>query len=468
MKIRRMPRARRAALAALAVLTLTATSCGLVRDQRENPDEGRIPGAGPDLGFGEFEEHVPALEFDPNGVHIQPAAGAGTASVAVHGPVLVHAGEYAFTAHDVVDDDRLWNVSTEYGSPEARSVVILEHGEALIAVGSYRTLSPGEGTAQDTYVQELLAVDLLSGDLLWHEVTDDADYGSYSVGLDGDVLILGGGGVWAVDVRDGGLLWSQEGKSARLVDDGVVVASAEDSGTDLYDVHRLYGLDAQTGEQVWETWAEGEHQTRSEQARSEYSAFLETDPEPGEMVMVHGSLNGYDLHRLGYAGPGRFYATASYSRKPWDLGSGGGMIGLFDTATGIADYSVNHDPSVGGVHPERAHWGEASCSFDQEGRLACWVVENSLVAIVAIDTEEGEALWADEFSPGSERRSTEPVSAWKGALYAKVEGDPIILDLEDGSDLVIDPPVAPDLTNGTIAVEFEQDDDALRVYPVTG
>lgn len=465
MKIGLTTRAQRF-LASLVALTLTVTSCGLVRDQGEGLGGGRVSDVEELLGF---EEYVPALEFDSSRVHMQPGAGSSVSTVDIHGPAFVHAGERGLSAHDVLDDHRLWSVSTEHGSPEPRSAMVLEHGETVMAVGSFRSVAPGTGTTRDTSMQEVLAVDLLSGEVLWHDVTEAGEsYGATVVGLDGDALILSAQGTRVVDVRDGSPLWLEEGVTPRLVEDGVVVASSEDSDSDLYDVHRLHGLDVETGDRVWEAWEEGEHETHSHAAREEYSTFLDTDPEPGEMVMAHGSLNGYELHRLGSAGPGRFYVTASYSGVPWDRDARGGTIALFDTATGVADYSVNHDPSTAGVHPHFAHWGEASCTSDQEEKLVCWVVENGFVTLATIDSEAGEALWAEEFSHNSERRFIEPVSAWKGVLYARVEGEPIILDLEDGSDLVIGPETAPILTNGTIAVEFEEGTDLARAYPVTG
>ncbi|WP_017578215.1 outer membrane protein assembly factor BamB family protein [Nocardiopsis kunsanensis] len=426
-------------------------------------------------GLSEVDEFLPALEFDRTGAY-QPAEGGSLPRVDIHGPVIVHASEHALTAHDVVNDERLWSVSPVHGEVGSRSVTIAEHGENIVAVGAFGTTKPGAGTTRDTPMREVLAIDLLSGETLWHETTEVEDefYGRV-VGSEGDSVILSSRGALALDIHDGSRLWSDAEVDPRMVGgNGVVVATSEVSDSDLYDIHRLHGLDAETGGRVWETWEEGEHETHSDAAQDEYSAFLDTDPDPGEMVMEHGSLNGYSVNVVQPAGPGRFYVTASNTAKSWDRDARGGTIALFDADTGVADYSINHDPLTSDI-PTRDGWGGATCSYDQETSLACWLEDHVVTTLVNIDPEVGESLWYEQFSSDSERRFTEPVSAWHGVLYARVEGEPIILDLEDGSDLVLDPGAAPDLTNGTIAVEIEiehedmeTDHGILRVFPVTG
>ncbi|PDP87837.1 hypothetical protein CQJ94_09965 [Glycomyces fuscus] len=464
MKIGRTPRLQWLLPLLTAFVMVVTSSCTTLETGPE-ADEGEV--AEPE-DFLDFDEFLPALEFDrTGGAYVQPDPGGSTSSVDIYGPAVVHAGEHALQAHDVVNDNPLWSVSTEHGEADSRSVSILEHGETVMAVATFETVRPGTGTAQDTPMLEILAVDLLSGETLWHNVTETGDgFWGRVIGLDGDSVILSGRGTQAFNAHDGSLLWSDEEMTPHLVDGGVVVASSEDSGSDLYDLHRLYGIDTETGDQVWETWAEGDHETYSQAARDEYSAFLDTDPDPGEMVMAYGSLSGYDVHAVRSAGPGRFYVIASYTNEPWNLDIKGGVIALFDTATGVANYSINHDPLTSGIQT-RLGWGEASCSYDQGTNLACWV-EDPGVTLVNIDVEAGEALWSEQFSWTSERRVIEPVSARDGVLYATVADEPIILDLEDGSDLVLDPGVAPDMTNGTIAVDYVSESDLFRAYPVTG
>ncbi|KOX16148.1 PQQ-binding-like beta-propeller repeat protein [Nocardiopsis sp. NRRL B-16309] len=464
MKIGRTPRTRWF-LPSLATFAVIVTSSCTLLEPGSEVDEGGAAGL---EEFLDFDEFLPALEFDQTGgAYVQPDPGGSPSSIDIYGPAVVHAGERALTAHDVVNDDPLWSVSTEHGEADSRSALVLEHGETVMAVAAFETVRPGEGTAQDTPMREVLAVDLLSGETLWHNITEAGDgFWGRVIGLDGDSVILAGGGVQAFAADDGSLLWSDDEVTPHLVDGGVVVASSEDADSDIYNFHRLYGIDAETGERVWETWEEGDHETYSHAARAEYSAFLDTDPQPGEMVMEYGSLSGYDVHRVRSAGPGRFYVIASYTKEPWNIEINGGVVALFDSATGVADYSINHDPLTSGVQP-RLGWGEASCSYDQEANLACWA-EDPGITVVNIDVEAGEALWAEQFSWNSDRRVIEPVSARDGVLYATVEGEPIILDLKDGSDLVLDPGVVPDLTNGTIAVDYVSEDELFRAYPVTG
>lgn len=460
-------------LPSLVVSVLVVTSsCTPVGSDSRSDEEG---GSEVSEGISEAEEFLPALEFDRAGAY-EPAEGGSLSRVDIHGPVAVHAGERELKALDAVNDEPLWSVSTEHGEADSRSVAILEHGEDIVAVGAFGTTRPGEGTTRDTPMREVLAVDLHSGETLWHEATETEDtFHGRVIGLEGDSVILSGRGVLALDVNDGSRLWSDNDVRPRMVGgNGVVVATSEVSDSDLYDIHRLHGLDAETGDRVWETWAEGAHETHSDAAQDEYSDFLDTDPDPGEMVMEHGSLNGYSVNAVQPAGPGRFYVTASYTAHSWDRDARGGTIALFDTETGVADYSINHDPLISEV-PTRAGWGEATCSYDQETSLACWLEDPTATTLVSIDPEAGEARWFEQFSSDSERRFTEPVSAWRGVLYARVEGEPIVLDLEDGSDLALDPGAAPDLTNGTIAVEIEIEHEALetdhgilRVFPVTG
>lgn len=455
----------------LAAFALVATSSCAPMESDPRTDKGDDAAD----GFFETEAFSPALEFDRSRA-LTVAESASLREVDIHGSVVVHAGERALAAHDAVNDESLWSVSLEHGEVGSRSAAVVQRGEDPVAVGVFGTVRPGSGTAQDTPMREVLAVDLRSGETLWHETTEiDERFSMSVIGTEGDSVILSGDGALALDVRDGSLLWSDQEATPRMVGgNGVVVATMEESDTDLYDVHRLYGLDAETGEQVWETWEEREHETRSGPAQDEYSNFLDTDPDPGEMVMEHGSLNGYSVNAVQPAGPGRFYVTASYSREAWDLDSQGGMVALFDTDTGVADFSINHDPLTSDISTPHG-WGEATCSYDQEANLACWLQDYMVTTLVGIDPEAGEALWYEQFSSDSERRFAEPVSAWHGALYARVEGEPIILDLEDGADLVVDPGAAPDLTNGTIAVEIEAEHaeseterGTPRVFPVTG
>lgn len=468
MKTGRMPRAGWF-LPSLTVFALMATASCTPVDPDERTDRGDDAALLPDT-----EEFSPALEFDRTGAY-EPGSSESSDPdhVELYGPAVVHAGEHALSAHDVVNDEQLWSVSPEYGEVDSRSVMIAEHGEDIVAVGAFGTLRPGSGTAQDSRMHEVLAVDLVSGETLWHETTEtDSMFSANVVGLEGDSLILGGAGTIALDMNDGSHLWSDNEVEPWMVGgDGVVVATSDSPDAEIArnHYHRLYGIDAEAGDRVWETWEEGEHETGSRDAEDEYSAFLDTDPDPGEMVMEHGSLNGYAVIEAQPTGADRFYIIASSNTS-----ARGGMVALFDTNSGIADFSITHDPLTSEVETPTG-WGEATCSYDQEENLACWVEGYGDAILANIDAEAGEVLWHEKFSSDSERRFTEPVSAWHGVLYARVEGEPIILDLEDGSDLVLDPGAAPDLTNGTVAVEAEVEDNGmgpdhstLRVFPVTG
>lgn len=470
MKTGRMSRVRWF-LPPLAAFALVATSSCTPVDPYERTGRGEDTALLPDA-----EEFSPALEFELSRAH-EPGSSesSGLSHVQLHGPAVVHAGKHALSAHDVVNDERLWGVSPEHGEVDSRSVTIAEHGEGIVAVGAFGTTRPGEGTTRDVPMREVLAVDLPSGETIWHESTEveETFHGSV-VGVEGDSVIVGDRGALALDIDDGSRLWSDNDVYPQMAEDGVVVATSEESGSELYDIHRLHGLDAETGDWLWDTWEEDEHETHSNAAQDEYSDFLDTDPDPGEMVMQHGSLNGYSVNSVQPAGEGRFYVTADNTVQGAGWNTRGGMIALFDTATGIADFTINHDPLTSDIDTQ-AGWGGSMCSYDEEAILACWLEDHTATFLVGIDPDAGEALWYEQFSSDSERRFTEPVSAWHGVLYARVEGEPIILDLEDGSDLVLDPGAAPDLTNGTVAAETEAEDNSmgsvpttLRVFPVTG
>ncbi len=454
-------------LAAMALLT--ASACTSVGPEARTGTETAAPG----MEALEFDEFLPALDFDQSGApHVLSGQG-GLSSIDILGPIVVHASEQGLRAHNVVDDTPMWITTTEHGGTTPRSVRTVEHSDTVLAIATFETRIPGEGTSRDRLMSEVLAVDLFEGETLWHIVAEaEGGFSGRIIGAANDSVILSDQGAHSLVLKDGSHSWSEPHVTPRFVDEsGVLVATSEDSDTDLYDVHRLHGIDVDTGERLWETWEEGDHATHSQAARNEYSDLLDTDPDPGEMVMAHGSLNGYQVQSVRSAGPGRFYAIASYSRNPWDRDTRGGTIALFDTATGIADFSINHDPLTADSAP-RLGWGEATCGFDGTRNVTCWAEDPGLT-LVNIDAVEGEVLWVEWFSHDSERRPIKPVSTNNGVLYATITDleaweKPIILDLEDGSDLVLNPGAAPVMTNGSIAIEPAEGREGFHAYPVTG
>ncbi|MFM9367930.1 PQQ-binding-like beta-propeller repeat protein [Streptomyces sp. Da 82-17] len=302
------------------------------------------------------------------------------------------------------------------GGNPAEAPVVAEHGGERLVLSSLVAEVPGSGTTKGHQVVELVAVDPAQATKAW-SVEIELGEGHYSVDDEetrvvgvhgGTAVVYASGQLFGVDLGSHRKVWAAKGTydvAPVLVGDTVVAATA-----DMTD-RETVGLSAADGRERWRDTT----------------------------VSVEG---------IAAAGP-KTVMISGYDTKAEDDGGA-----LLDATTGKRLRSYGE-----GLTADR-------CAYDGRKTVVCSSVGGD--SAVAYDSATGKDRWVlpDE----AETRVAPRVTLVRaGLVYGTTENGPVVLDAETGADKEDAPGIAPYVTDGSVGVALDKDNNnAVTAYPVTG
>jgi outer membrane protein assembly factor BamB len=197
------------------------------------------------------------------------------------GPMTIHYGLLVYP--DAKKKIRFYDLRTGVHQGKIKCKGVPQTGVTVKDSLAFFSLAPRKN--------ELHAVNLLNGDLVWRRSVEDAASGSI-IGSDGIIVSSRTGSLAAFDTKDGSSLWeysaagrfvapasSRAGKIYQPSDQGALHVLSEADGTELYQtvvegpvvspvavsdliymtsvLGKVYGIDSENGDIVWSTEAGG-------------------------------------------------------------------------------------------------------------------------------------------------------------------------------------------------------------------
>jgi len=307
------------------------------------------------------------------------------------------------------------------GNPAAEPVLATIGGKRVVAV-PFLVVSAGAGTARDTQRVEVIAVDVATGRLA---TTVEVDLGRWATPEeygDPDVATLFGNGGPTMVLR---------------VDRG----RGSWTGTEIYSSHAdSRGIDLSTGKVTW--------------TRTDFSAAgIAGDVVVGRVTSNNGLPGNPRAVALAdgktrWEMPGFVRSTIRFVGGKWAFIDGYEMKNgspaddhtkIVDAVTGKWSQTWRKDQGVLQVRCYDGGDGEVLCvDSANDGR---WVVLLTAAA-----------KWPWEIREGGDRSVPIVTAVYGGAIYGRVKGNPIVLDLKAGADMETSPGVLPLAVNDYLAV----------------